>query len=54
MWHNEKDLRRNTQLRTGGLWGQEEEEKKEDWQQMLAQVPILKRKKKKDQCKLYI
>ena len=35
----------------GGLWGEEEkeEEKKEDWQQMLAQVPIFKKKTKK--CK---
>ena len=35
---------KNTQLCTGGLWGAEEEEKKEDWQQMLAQVPIFKKK----------
>ena len=29
----------------GGIWGEkEEEEKKEDWQQLLAQVPIFKKK----------
>ena len=28
----------------GGLWGEEEEK---DWQQMLAQVPIFKKKKAK-------
>ena len=32
------------QLCTGGLWGEEE---KKGWQQMLAQVPILKKKKTK-------
>ena len=35
----------NIELCTGGLWGEEEEGKtkeEEDWQQMLAQVPILK------------
>ena len=33
----------------GELWGEEEKkkEKKEDWQQLLAQVPILKKKKRK-------
>ena len=32
----------------GGLWGDKEEEKeKKDWQQMLAQVPILKKKKER-------
>ena len=37
---------RNVQLCTGGLWEEEEEEgEKKDWQQMLAQVPILKKKK---------
>ena len=33
---------KNIQLCTGGIWGG----KKEDWQQLLAQVPIFKKKKK--------
>ena len=33
------------QLRTRGIWGEKAEEKK-DWQQLLAQVPILKKNKK--------
>ena len=37
---------KNTQLCTGGLWGEKEEEKK-DWQQMLAQMPIFKKKRNK-------
>ena len=37
----------NIQLCTGGLWEEEEEKKKKEyWQQMLAQVPIFKRKNK--------
>ena len=43
--HNQKDHNYNIQLCTGGLWGEEEKEKKKDWQQMLAQVRILKKKK---------
>ena len=34
-------------LCTGGLWGEEE---KKDWQQLLAQVPIFK---KKERAQLY-
>ena len=34
------------QLCTGGVWG-DEAEKKKDWQQLLAQVPIFKKKAKK-------
>ena len=31
----------------GGIWGEKaEKEKEEDWQQLLAQVPIFKKKKK--------
>ena len=33
----------NIQLCTGGLWGEGGGEE-EDWQQMLAQVPIFKKK----------
>ena len=29
----------------GGIWGENKAEKKKDWQQLLAQVPILKKKK---------
>ena len=32
----------NIQLRTGGMW---EEEEEKDWQQMFAQVPIFKKRK---------
>ena len=39
----------NTQLCTGGIWGgKAEKNKKEDWQQLLAQVPIFKKKKEKE------
>ena len=38
---------KNIQLCTGGLAGEKAGgEKKEDWQQLLAQVPIFKKKKK--------
>ena len=30
----------------GGVWGNKAEKKKEDWQQLLAQVRIFKKKKK--------
>ena len=30
----------------GGLWGEEDDDEKKDWQQMLAQMPILKKKEK--------
>ena len=36
----------NIQLCTGGLWGEEDKRRKEDWQQMLARVPIFKKKTK--------
>ena len=37
---------KNTQLCAGGIWGEEEKRKrKEDWQQLLAQVPILEKQK---------
>ena len=29
----------------GGTWGDKAEEKKEDWPQLLAQVPIFKKKR---------
>ena len=32
----------------GGIWGDKAEIKKKDWQQLLAQVPILGKKKKKN------
>ena len=36
---------KNIQLRTGGIWREKAEQKKkrEDWQQLLAQVGILKK-----------
>ncbi|GAA9202137.1 hypothetical protein BTM366_14960 [Helicobacter pylori] len=37
---------KNIQLCTVGIWG-EKAGKKKDWQELLAQVPIFKKKKKK-------
>ena len=38
---------KNVQLYAGGIWEEKAgEKKKEDWQQLLAQVPILEKKKK--------
>ena len=34
----------NVQLCTGGIWGEKARKQKEDWQQLLAQVAILKKK----------
>ena len=43
---SQKDLQLEYTTCTGGLWGKEEKKKKkEDWQQMLAQAPIFKKKK---------
>ena len=51
--HNQKDLqlRYTTNVRGGGegggrIWG-DKAEKKKDWQQLLAQAPIFKEKKRK-------
>ena len=38
----------NIQLYTGGIGGEKAGGKKEDWQQLLAQVPIFKKKKKEE------
>ena len=44
--HNQKDLQLEyTTMYWGALGRRRRGEKKEDWQQMLAQVPILKKKK---------
>ena len=45
--HNWKDPQlKNLQLCTRGIWG-EKAEKKKNWQQLLAQVPIFKKKEKR-------
>ena len=42
------------QLGTGGIWGEKcRGITKEDWQQLLAQVPILKKKKKESSLNDY-
>ena len=45
-WHNQRHSQLEYTTMYGGLLGEEEEEKekKEDWQHLLAQVPILKKK----------
>ena len=46
--HNQKDLQLEYTTMYCGLWGEEKEEEEEkNWQHMLAQVPIFK---KKNQC----
>ena len=39
--------KKSIQLYTGGIWGEKSRGKKKDWQQLLAQVPIFKKTKKK-------
>ena len=39
----------NIQLCTGGIWGEKAERKKKDWQHLLAQVPISKKRKKQEE-----
>ena len=37
----------------GGIWGDKAEKKKKDWPQLLAQVPIFKKKKKGTDSKFF-